>query len=266
MANSYERQAEIRYEGHKDVLFRKWRSSVIVADLQLFQDKNNMLRYMLSQDLGFAALTCGPPNNKLGMFELYVRGRDITVKNTIKPDLTYTQYVLSSDARSGDTRVFTDMDTLVDYCKQQAMELSNDKADYETLRELDALRATEICDRDICEDMGSLQLKDNRRVRLGARRTSMPPFVDRTTKPRLPVDDVTAAGPSDCRNVTVNGKRMTGASCEAPRAAYRESNAERSPPRHSSAVESGYYLTHAASGTGKKVEFDGDYGWLANFQ
>lgn len=263
----YESQDAKRYGGRDELLFGSWRASVISSDIQKFVDKDTMLTYMTTQELGFAGLTHGPPNNKLGMFELYVRGRGITVKNTITPDDTYTKYVLSSNSRSGDKHVFPDMNSLVSYCKLQAMELSNDRDDYETIRELDALRGARSRERDICDKMGDLQLKEkeDRRIRLGGRSASMPPFVDRTTKPRTKRDDLTETGPSAYRNTNPTGKLIPGASYDVPPAAYTGSRAERPPLSNRPPMESGYYLKHGTSGAVKKVEFDEDYGWLSEF-
>lgn len=211
--------------------------------------------HMSKQDTGFAGLTCGPPNNELGSFELYVKGRKITLIYTITPDSTFTKYVLSTKSRSGEKHVFMDMRSLVRYCKIQAVELSNDDRDYEAIRDLEALRAAKSCESDICSEMGSLQLQEKRRIRFGGRRSTLPPVIDRTTKPNPDRGALMAAG-----------NPMPGASYNAPSSAYKRSMSEQSPLNNKPPVSSEYYMKHAASGAVKKIELDGDYGWLSNFQ
>lgn len=238
MADSYYKSQDAKRDD--GLQFASWRSTVISSGITKFVNKDMIIAHMTKLDHGCARLTCGPPNDRLGTFELYVRGRRITVKYTIRPDDTYTKYVLSSESRSGDKHVFPDMHSLVSYCKIHAMELSNDKDDYETIRELDALRVARLCERDICDEMGSLELREENRKRLGGRRLPLPPFVDRTTKP----------GPKRDGSL---GTR------------YKGSRADRPPLSDIPPVESGHYLKHGTSGAVKKVEFDGDYGWLSEF-
>lgn len=166
MADSYYRsQDATRYHGGNGGAgsnLDRWRSSVVSSGIPTFANID-MNVHMSKQDTGFAGLTCGPPNNELGSFELYVKGRKITLIYTITPDSTFTKYVLSTKSRSGEKHVFMDMRSLVRYCKIQAVELSNDDRDYEAIRDLEALRAAKSCESDICSEMGSLQLQEKRR-------------------------------------------------------------------------------------------------------
>lgn len=268
----------------RNLVLNRWRASVLATDIQKLADRNNIFQHMRKQEFGFPVLTCGPCG-MLGVFEIYVRGEGITVKNTISPDDTYTQYVLSPDSTRGRKLTFSNMAALVRHCKRQAADLSNDKDDYETIKDLDDLRAAKH-NYDMCDSMGSLKLED-RRVRMAGRRSwSMPPIIDRSTKPGRstepgpvdrstkpgrstepgPVDRSAKPGRSRSHEVpsTVPFNYEDYTEPEIPRAVLRGAAQPEARPR---LQRSGHYqyLTSVESGAVKKIELDTDYDWLASY-
>lgn len=269
MADSrYKDQRASRGQGHDELQLASWRSSVIGSGIPKYAEKRKLSECIAQRDPGFLALTHGPPDNPLGMFELHVRGKGFTIKYTIEPDATYKKYVLSTEGRSAVKHVFQSMDSLQSFCVVQVRELSNDKRDYEKIRELDTLRAASLSERDICNEMGSLQLKEEEKVsrRLGYRRLPMPPFVDRSTKPGPRPDRLTEAEYSSYGSTHPTGKHIPGVPYDAPPDAHKGSRVDGSRFDNSPPIEAGHYLRNATSGEVKKVEFDGNYGWLSNFR
>lgn len=262
MANSGKRRGADRYE---ESLFDGWRKE-IAGKLALFDSEERALAHLRGKKLGHVALTYAPNGDQLGVFHIYTRGMNATVKKMLRPDLMFQRYVLTVNDRTGETRTFDNMCEVVEFCVTQADFLTSDMAQYADIDKLPARRA-ELCHDDLCEEMMSLRLKDTRRRRMAARRvpiaapavdmSAQPPIVDRSTKRPPIVDRSTKPGRLNAGG-SLNGRRAVEHPCE-------DSEDEDHEYEMPGAAQPGRHMRRPVV----QVDIDGNYGdfkWVYKYQ